>query len=177
MLFKNITILFGIILFLKSSLFSQVVSVEEVKFSYLKNNWLVGEVEISTATNNDPKATSDKFAENVIVRLYVAFENSKTVGNLDYFVSQADIMILEKGDKNVVRFFIPDKVIKMNRYRLPKYFYAELTVDKKVQKFDSRAFSSNFNNIESINSFMQKARQGMAVNQGRLMPSYNVPLK
>ncbi len=171
----RILVLISIFLAYSSVSIAQLVSVQQVKFTFLKNNWFVGEIQILTDRNTDPQAISDKFVENVNIRLYLGFQNDNLAENIDYYVAQSDIMILEQGDKNTVRFFIPDKIIKMHRYRMPQFYYAEVVVNKKVQKLNSRAFSSNINSKQNLDVFMQKARQGMKRNLGRLMPSYHAP--
>tara|TARA_B100000035_G_scaffold196642_1_gene168018 strand:+ start:170 stop:775 length:606 start_codon:yes stop_codon:yes gene_type:complete len=155
---------------------AQVVSVEKIKFSSMKNNWLLGEIEILTDRNPLPDAVSDQFVENVFLRLYLGFENKELPGGVDYFYSSAKILILEKGDRNIVRFFIPDKVMKVHRYRLPQFYYAEVVVGDSAQKMNAKSFSSNFRSLESLNSFMQKTRQGMSRNYGKLIPSYIAPI-
>tara|TARA_X000000368_G_scaffold239688_1_gene189254 strand:- start:186 stop:764 length:579 start_codon:yes stop_codon:yes gene_type:complete len=171
----RILVLISIFLAYSSVSIAQLVSVQQVKFTFLKNNWFVGEIQILTDRNTDPQAISDKFVENVNIRLYLGFQNDNLAENIDYYVAQSDIMILEQGDKNTVRFFIPDKIIKMHRYRMPQFYYAEVVVNKKVQKLNSRAFSSNINSKQSLDVFMQKALQGMKRNPGRLIPSYHAP--
>lgn len=155
---------------------AQIVSVEKVKFATMKNSWLLGEIEIATDRNPLPDAASDLFVENVTVRLYVGFENKNLPGGMDYFYSTANILILEKGDRNIVRFFMPDKVLKVHRYRLPQFYYAEVIVGDSPQKMNAKSFSSNFKSRESLNNFMQKTRQGMAKNYGKLIPSYVAPI-
>ena len=154
---------------------AQIVTVEKVKFSSMKNDWLLGEIEIMTDRNTSQDAVSQEFVENVFVRLYLGFENKELPGGIDYFYSSAKIMILEKGDRNTVRFFIPDKVMKVYRYRLPEYYYAEVLIGSKAQQMNAQSFSSKFRSRESLNNFMQKARQGMTSNSGKLMPSYIAP--
>ena len=172
----RILVLLNIFLAYSSVSIAQLVSVQQVKFTLLKNNWFVAEVQILTDRNTEPQAISDKFVENVNIRLYLGFQNNNLADNIDYYVAQSNIMILEQGDRNIVRFFIPDKIIKMHRYRIPQYYYAEVEVNKKVQKLNSRAFSSNISSKQSLDSFIQKARQGMQRNLGRLMPSYRAPI-
>lgn len=179
MYLRRITVLFTftLCLFFGISLSqAQVVSVEKIKFSPMKNDWLVGEIEIITDRNPAPDAASDQFVEDVVVRLYLGFENKELPGGLDYFYSSASIMILEKGDRNIVRFFIPDKVMKVHRYRLPQFYYAEVMVGDAAQMMNAKAFSSNFRSRESLNNFMQKTRQGMTRNYGKLIPSYIAPI-
>ena len=83
--------------------------------------------------------------------------------------------ILERGDKNTIRFFIPGKEMKMNRYNKPSYYYAEILVNNKPTNPKSRAFSSTLKSEESLKNFTEKAKVGSLNNKGRLLPSYLAP--
>ena len=154
----------------------QVVTVDKVKFTSLQNDWLMSEVRISTALNTLPGATSKRFVENVDVRLYLGFKNANLSGGVDYFYSEVTALILERGDKNIVRFYIPGKIMKMNHYRKPSHFYAELAVNQTSLEPKSRAFSSSFQTRNSLENFAKTAKARGFKNLGRLMPSYLSPL-
>ena len=47
-------------------------------------------------------------------------------------------MLMEKGDKNTVRFYIPGKEIEMNRYNKPEYYYAEVICGNQVLEPSSK---------------------------------------
>ena len=142
---------FYFIVFISFTLISiaQVVSVHKIKFTSLQNDWLMSEVEIHTGRNTLPGAFSERYIENVNVGLYLGFKNDKIAGGIDYFYSEVIAMILERGDKNTVRFYIPGKEIEMNRYHKPDYFYAELTAKRIPINPQIRAFSSTLQNEES----------------------------
>ena len=137
---------------------------------------MMSEVKISTGLNTLSGATSKRFVENVVVRLYLGFKTAATESTIDYYFSEVTALILERGDKNTVRFFIPGKVMKMKRYNKPDYYYAEILVDQVPIKPQSRAFSSSFRNQDSLKNFVQMAKVGSIKNLGRLMPSYLSPL-
>ena len=153
----------------------EVVSVDRVKFTSLKDDWLMSEVEITTGRNTLSQAFSDKFVENVGVRLYLGFINDNLNGGVDFYYSEVTAVILERGDKNTVRFFIPGKVIDMYNYNKPEYYYAEITVNRVPLVPRSRAFSSRLKNEDSLKNFVKKAKNGSGKNSGRLMPSYLTP--
>ena len=166
------------ILFLLSSAlvaFGQVVSVDKVKFISLEDDWLQCEVQIRTNRNTMPEAVSDRFINNVGVRLYLGFDNFNNK-NIDFYYSDVTAMILERGDKNSVRFYIPGKIMKINRYSKPKYYYSEIVVNNKPLEPSSRAFSNNLQNIDKLNNFIRKAKLEYKKNYGRLMPSYLTPI-
>ena len=154
----------------------QVVSVDRVKFTSLQDDWLMSEVEISTGLNTLPGAKSKRFVENVVVRLYLGFNNTKLAAGIDYFYSEVTALILERGDKNTIRFYIPGKVMEMKRYRKPEYYYAEIVINQIPIEPRSRAFSSKFQSKDSLKNFVKKAKLGSFKNSGRLLPSYLSPL-
>ncbi len=155
----------------------QVVSVDKVKFTSLQDDWLMSEVEIATGRNTLVGAVSEKFVENVGVRLYLGFENPNFNSGIDFYYSEATAIILERGDKNTVRFYIPGKVIDMYRYNKPQFYYAEITVNQMPLSPKSRAFSPRFQSEDSLKNFVKKAKAGSVKNLGRLMPSYLSPLR
>ena len=122
-----------------------------------------------------PDAVSDQFVENVFLRLYLGFENKELPGGIDYFYSSAKIMILEKRAIAILSVSLLYKVMKVHRYRLPQFYYAEVVVGDSAQKMNAKSFSSNFRSRESLNNFMQKTRRGMSRNYGKLIPSYIAP--
>ena len=65
----------------------QVVGVNKVKFKSLQDDWLMSEVEIATGRNTLSGAVSERFIENVRVRLYLGFKNADVDGGLDYYSS------------------------------------------------------------------------------------------
>jgi hypothetical protein len=153
----------------------QVVSVNKVKFTSLNDDWLMSEIEIATGRNTLPDAVSERFIENVGIRLYLGFKNDNLDGGVDFYYSEVTAHILERGDKNTVRFFIPGKEIEMNRYNKPLYYYAEIIVNQKPVSPKSRAFSSRFQSEDSLKNFVKKAKVGSVKNLGRLIPSYLAP--
>ena len=154
----------------------QVVSVDKVKFTSLEEDWLMSEVQISTGLNTLSGATSKRFVENVGIRLYLGFKNTNLESGIDYYYAEVTALILERGDKNTVRFYIPGKVMKMKRYSKPHYYYAEIVVNQTPVEPRSRSFSSGFQSQDSLKNFVAKAKAGNFKNLGRLMPSYLSPL-
>ena len=154
----------------------QVVSVDKVKFISLQDDWLMSEVHISTGLNTLSGATSKRFVENVGVRLYLGFKNTNLGDGIDYFYSEVTALILERGDKNTVRFYIPGKVMDIKRYNKPQYYYAEIVINQTPLEPRSRAYSSGFQSPDSLKNFAKKAKAGSFKNLGRLMPSYLSPL-
>ena len=76
---------------------------------------------------------------------------------IDFYYSEVTALILERGDKNTVRFYIPGKVMEMNRYNKPQYYYAEIVVNQKPLNPKSRAFSSTFQSEDKFEEFCKKS--------------------
>ena len=173
-LYRSVFYLFLPFLFALVSI-GQVVNVDKVKFTSLKDDWLMSEVKISTGLNTLPGATSKRFVENVGVRLYLGFETSNLDKSIDYYYSEVTALILERGDKNTIRFYIPGKIMKMKRYSKPEYYYAEIFVNQTTLPPRSRAYSSSFKNADDLRNFVNKAKSRSFKNLGRLMPSFLSP--
>lgn len=163
-------------LFIASTLCAQVVQVDGVKNRVLRNGWLQSNISLSTNTNSDAKAINPNFVENVSVTLYLGFKNEKIKGGFDFYSASVIILALEKGDKNVVSFYIPNKIMEMNRYSAPTYYFVDVSLGRKSQNYNQNAFSRNFSSKESINTFINKAKAGSVQNMGRLVPSYLAPV-
>tara|TARA_B100001769_G_C22087052_1_gene586066 strand:- start:901 stop:1449 length:549 start_codon:yes stop_codon:yes gene_type:complete len=165
------------VLFLSTiSVFGQIVSIKKVDFKTLKNGWLLVEVITETNRNTLPEAFSDEYIEDIAVRLYLGFRNSKITGGIDYYYSEVAISILERGDENKIKFFIPGKIMEMNRYTKPNYYFAEVLVSNKPQAIRGRPFSQNFKSRASLDKFVQKTKSLSSKNLGQLMPSFITPL-
>jgi hypothetical protein len=135
----------------------------------------MSEVEIATGRNTLSNAVSERYIENVGVRLHLGFENDRLDGGVDFYYSEVTALILERGDKNTIRFFIPGKEMEMNRYNKPLYYYVEILVNGQPISPKSRAFSSRLQSEESLKNFVRKAKVGSVKNLGRLIPSYLAP--
>jgi hypothetical protein len=170
------TVFLSLIIFLLAPLSAQVVQVEGVKNRVLRNGWLQSSISLATNANTDPKAVNPNFVEDITVTLYLGFKNEKVSGGIDFYTASVSILALEKGDKNTVSFYIPNKIMEMNRYSSPTYYFAEVLLGNRAQQYNQNAFSRNFNSKESLNSFKNKAKTGSLRNKGRLMPSYFAPI-
>ena len=158
------------------TVFGQIVSIKKVDFKTLKNGWLLVEVITETNRNTLPEAFSEEYIEDIEVRLYLGFRNSKIPGGIDYYYSEVAISILERGDESKVKFFIPGKIMKMNRYTKPNYYFAEVLVGNKPQAIRGRPFSRNFKSRASLDKFVRKTKSLSSKNFGQLMPSFITPL-
>ncbi len=176
MIFTRLTVLFIFIFTLLPSLSAQMVQVDDVKNRVLRNGWLQCNIALNTSTNTDPKALNPNFVEDISVSLYLGFKNDKIKGGYDFYTSSLSILILEKGDKNIVSFYLPSKIMKMHKYSTPTFYFVDVVVGKQAQKYDQSAFSRNFSSKESINTFINKANSGSPQNKGRLIPCYLAPV-
>lgn len=173
-LFRAVLLLISLTSFALAS-FGDLIKVDKVKFKTVKDDWLMTEIDISVGRNNSTGSVGKKYVENSGIRLYLGFKNPKIEGGIDFYYSEVSIMLMEKGDKNTVRFYIPGKEIEMNRYNKPEYYYAEVTCGNQVLEPSSRAFSSRIKNRDSLYNFVDKAKASSVNNIGRLIPSYLTP--
>ena len=175
MIFTRLTVLFSLIFILLFPLNAQIVQVDDVKNRVLRNGWLQCNIALNTGTNTDPKAVNPDFVEDISVSLYLGFKNNNIKGGYDFYTSSLSILVLEKGDKNIVSFYIPNKIMKMHNYSTPTFYFVDVAVGNQAQKYNQSAFSRNFSSKESINTFINKAKAGSPRNIGRLIPSYLAP--
>ena len=155
--------------------FGQVVTIDRVKFDSLDDDWLLCEVDTTTRLNDMAGAKSKRFVENVEIGLYLGFKNLSLNNKLDFYFSKVTALILEKGDKNTVRFYIPGNLMEMKRYKKPDFYYAEININNTSLKPSARARSTNLSNERALNNFVKKARAESFKNAGRLIPSYLAP--
>lgn len=157
--------------------FGEVVTVSKVKFTSLQQDWLMSEVEIKTGINDLPGSTNKRFIENVGIRLYLGFKSSSQHQKIDYYYSEVTALVLKRGDKNAIRFFMPGNVMEMKRYGKPDYYYAEIVINGRPTEPERRAFSPKLRSEGSLMNFVEMAKLGSAINKGFLMPSYLAPME
>jgi len=167
-------------LFLIASLSAQAaVEVQNVNFRGLRNDWVQVDVQLITRDNQSPDARSRDFVENVGVRLFLAYENRAESGSFDFYSSEVEILIMERGDNVTVPFFLAGPVVK--RDRLPKgepfAYIVEISVNGTQIPGTPQAVSSRIRgNPDAVQSMLGRAGTGAAETEGLLMPSYFAPL-
>lgn len=148
---------------------------DRVNFNSLRDDWIQMEIELSCNGNSDPEARDERFVEKIGVKAYLAYERDASPREFDYYTSEVEIIIMEKGDDNNVYFYLPGLIVERDRLKKePKFYYVEVSVDGEAQNPQKSAMSSSFANLEILNSFVSRADAEGSVNEHLLMPIYLV---
>jgi hypothetical protein len=149
--------------------------VDRVDFNSLRDDWIQMEIELSCDGNPAPDARDERYVEKIKVKAYVAYERDGQARSFDYYTSEVEIIIMEKGDNNNVYFYLPGLIVERDSLSTdPDFYYVEVSVNGEPQKPQKSAMSSNIPNLEILNSFISKADSEGAVNDDILMPIYLV---
>jgi hypothetical protein len=159
-----------------SSLCAQeAIQVDRVDFNSLRDDWIQMEIELSCDGNPAEDARNDRFVEKIGVKAYLAYERDASAREFDYYTSEVEIVIMEKGDDNNVYFYLPGKIVERDQLNTdPDFYYVEVSVNGEPQKPQDNAMSSNIPNLEILNSFKTRADSEGSVNEHVLMPIYLV---
>jgi hypothetical protein len=153
----------------------EAIKVDRVDFNSLRNDWIQMEIELSCEGNPREDARDRNFVENIKVKAYIAYERDARTRAYDYYTSEVEIIIMEKGDDNNVYFYLPGLIVERDRLKTdPDFFYVEVSVDGQVQKPQTTAMSRNIPDLNILNSFTSRADAEGAANEHLLMPIYLV---
>ncbi len=151
----------------------EAIKVDRVDFNSLRDDWIQMEIELSCAGNPSPDARDSNFVEKIKVKAYLAYLRDASARQYDYYTSEVEIIIMEKGDDNNVYFYMPGLIVERDQLKTdPDFFYVEVSVNGEAQKPQKPAMSSNIPNLEILNSFISKADSEGAENEHILMPIY-----
>lgn len=151
----------------------EAIKVDRVDFNSLRDDWIQMEIELSCEGNTNPDARDKNYVEKIMVKAYLAFERDARERSFDYYTSEVEIVIMEKGDDNNVYFYLPGLIAERDQLKTdPDFYYVEVSVDGEAQKPQKTAMSSNIPNLDILNSFISKADSEGAVNEHVLMPIY-----
>ena len=148
---------------------------DRVHFNSLRDDWVQMEIELSCEGNSAEEARDKDFVENIKVKAYLGYTRDTSLRSFDYYTSEIEILIMEKGDDNNVYFYLPGLIVERDQLKTnPDFYYVEVSVDGNAQKPQKAAMSSNIPNLEILNSFISKADSEGANNEHVLMPIYLV---
>lgn len=151
----------------------EAINVDRVDFNSLRDDWIQMEVELSCQGNPSPEARDKNYVEKIKVKAYLAYERDARKRSFDYYTSEVEIVIMEKGDDNNVYFYLPGLIVERDQLKTdPDFYYVEVSVDGEAQKPQKTAMSTNIPNLDILNSFISKAESEGAVNEHVLMPIY-----
>ncbi len=153
----------------------EAIKVDRVDFNSLNDDWIQMEIKLSCEGNPKPDARHRNYVEKIKLKAYIAFERDAKTRSYDYYTSEIEILIMEKGDDNNVYFFLPGLIVERDQLQTtPDFYYVEVSVDGEVQKPQKAAMSSSIPNLDILNSFTSKANSEGAVHEHMLMPIYLV---
>lgn len=153
----------------------EAVEVKKVDFNKTDDDWIQMEIELACGDNRLPDARDSRFVEEIKVKAYLAYKTKHSQG-FDYYTSEVEIVIMEKGEDYNVYFYLPGLIVERDQIQPqePEYYYVEVSVKGSLQapRKGSKAFSPNIPNLEALTTFTSQAGEK---NQHLLMPVYFVP--
>ena len=151
------------------------IRVDRVDFNSLRDDWIQMEIELSCEGNSAEEARDKDYVEKIKVKAYLGYIREASVRSFDYYTSEIEILIMEKGDDNNVYFYLPGLIVDRDQLKTdPDFYYVEVSVNGGTQKPQKAAMSSNIPNLDILNSFISKADSEGAYNEHVLMPYYLV---
>lgn len=151
----------------------EAIKVDRVDFKSLRDDWIQMEIELSCEGNPAPDARDKNYVEKIKVKAYLGYTRDASAREYDYYTSEVEIIIMEKGDDNNVYFYLPGLIVERDQLQTKAdFYYVEVSVNGEVQKPQRTAMSSNIPNLEILNKFISKADSEGADNEHVLMPIY-----
>jgi hypothetical protein len=151
------------------------IRVDRVDFNSLRDDWIQMEIELSCEGNSAEEARDKDYVEKIKVKAYLGYTRDASTRSFDYYTSEVEILIMEKGDDNNVYFYLPGLIVERDQLKTdPDFYYVEVTVNGNAQKPQKTAMSSNIPNLDILKSFISKAESEGADNEHILMPIYFV---
>ncbi len=153
----------------------EAIKVDRVSFNSLRDDWIQMEIELSCAGNPAEDARNKNYVEKIKVKAYLGYTRDAAAREFDYYTSEIEIIIMERGDDNNVYFYLPGLIAKRDQLQTkPDFYYVEVSVNGEPQQPQKAAMSSNIPNLEILNSFISRANSDGADNEHVLMPIYLV---
>ena len=151
------------------------IRVDRVDFNSLRDDWIQMEIELSCEGNSAEEARDKDYVEKIKVKAYLGYTREASARSFDYYTSEIEILIMEKGDDNNVYFYLPGLIVDRDQLKTdPDFYYVEVSVNGDAQQPQKAAMSSNIPNLDILNSFISKADSEGADNEHVLMPYYLV---
>ena len=151
------------------------IRVERVDFNSLRDDWIQMEIELSCEGNSAEEARDKDYVEKIKVKAYLGYTLDASARSYDYYTSEIEILIMEKGGDNNAYFYLPGLIVERDQLKTdPDFYYVEVSVNGDAQKPQKAAMSSNIPNLDILDSFISKAESEGANNEHVLMPIYLV---
>jgi hypothetical protein len=136
------------------------IRVDRVDFNSLRDDWIQMEIELSCEGNSAEEARDKDYVEKIKVKAYLGYTRDASTRSFDYYTSEVEILIMEKGDDNNVYFYLPGLIVERDQLKTdPDFYYVEVTVNGNAQKPQKVAMSSNIPNLDILNSLFPKPMQ------------------
>lgn len=151
------------------------IQVKRIDFKKTSEKWIQMEVQLSCEGNPSPDARDPRYVEKIKVKAYLAYTRDASERLYDYYTSEVEIIIMEKGDDNNVYFYLPELIVERDQLQTdPDFYYVEVSVGGQALEPQRDAMSSKITNLDILNSFTSKADSEGSVNEHILMPIYLV---
>ena len=151
------------------------IRVERVDFNSLRDDWIQMEIELSCEGNSAEEARDKDYVEKIKVKAYLGYTLDASARSYDYYTSEIEILIMEKGGDNNVYFYLPGLIVERDQLKTdPDFYYVKVSVNGDAQKPQKVSMSSNIPDLDILNSFISKAESEGAGNEHVLMPIYLV---
>jgi hypothetical protein len=148
------------------------VEVKSVDFDSQRDDSIRMEIELACNGNYAPDARNRDYVENIGLRVYLAYVRDASARQYDYYTSEAEVVIMEKGEDYNVYFYLPGLIAERDDLKDdPDFYYVELTVDGEKLSPQKNAMG-NIASPEILNSFLSKANSEGSENEHLLMPIY-----
>ena len=100
-----------------STIAQEAIKVDRVDFNDLRDDWIQMEIELSCSGNPSEDARDPNFVEKIKVKAYLAYERDASQRSYDYYTSEVEIVIMEKGDDNNVYFYLPGLIAERDHLK------------------------------------------------------------
>ena len=151
------------------------IRVDRIDFNSLRDDWIQMEIELSCEGNSAEEARDKDYVEKIKVKAYLGYTRDASARSFDYYTSEIEILIMEKGDDNNVYFYLPGLIVERDQLKTdPDFYYVEVSVNGNAQKAQTAAMSSSISNLGMLNNFLSKAESEGKDNEHVLMPYYLV---
>ena len=152
------------------------LTVDRVDFNTTRDDWTQMEIKLTCLGNPSPEARDNNYLEGVKLKVYLAYERDAAAAQYDYYMSEVEIVIMERGDSYNVYFYLPGLIVERDKLRAePEFYYVEVTIGETTLTPLKNSMSSSIKNLQILESMKSKANAEGEANAGLLMPIYYAP--
>ena len=153
----------------------EVLTINRVNFDNPQDDWIRMEIRMTANANPKEDVRNNRFIEDIRVKAYLVYTRDQAAREFDFYISEVEIPIMERGDRSHVYFYLPGPIVKRDRLRRePDYYFVEIFFDGVPQEPQVRGMSSSLTPT-SLVSMKQLADAEATTNEHLLMPVYLAP--